>query len=467
MLKDVKIAYIGGGSRGWARTFMGDLAVQSDFCGSVNLYDIDEEAAKTNVVVAEKFNEAPETVSKFHYSVAKSLKEALTGVQFVVISILPGTFDEMESDVHTPQKYGIYHSVGDTSGPGGIVRAMRVIPMYQKIAKAIEAYCPDAWVISFTNPMTWCVGALYATFPKIKAMGCCHEVFGTQGFLAKKVLKEMLGKDIEREEIKTDVMGVNHFTWFTKATYEGMDVFPLYKEYCKRHAKEYYPFVAENAQDPLQGVRDNAWNSMNLVKMDLFERYGQIAAAGDRHLVEFLNKNWYLRDPQTVAKYGFGLTPVSWRKNDLAERLQKTHNIVTGAEKPEVKKSGEEFTITMKALLGIGGELLTNVNMPNMGQLPFAPLGAIVESNAVFTEDSIKPVSGLPLCPCVQNLESGIINRQQAVLKAIIRRDLSEVFLELTADPLCAGLNIGEAEKMFAEMLDNTKKYLDDWKLSR
>lgn len=465
MLKDVKIAYIGGGSRGWARTFMGDLAVQSDFCGSVKLYDIDREAAETNVIVAEKFNEDPAAISKFKYSVASTLKEALTDVQFVVISILPGTFDEMESDVHTPLKYGIYHSVGDTAGPGGVVRAMRTVPMYQQIAKAIEAYCPNAWVISFTNPMTWCVGSLYATFPKIKALGCCHEVFGTQGFLAKKVVKEMLGEDVEREEIKTDVMGVNHFTWFTKATFRGQDLFPLYKEYCERHAKKYYPFVAEDAENALQGDYDNAWNSMNLVKMDLFMRYGQIAAAGDRHLVEFLNKNWYLRDAKTVAKYGFGLTPVSWRKKELAERLEKTYNIVHGKEKPEVKKSGEEFTYTMRALLGIGGEFLTNMNMPNVGQLPFAPLGAIVESNAVVSLDSIKPVSGEPLCTCVENLEKGVINRQQAVLKAIIDRNINDVFLELTADPLCAGLNIGETEQMFAEMLANTKKYLGEWKL--
>ena len=466
MLKDVKIAYIGGGSRGWARTFMGDLAIQGDFCGSVKLYDIDVEAAQTNVLVSEKFNDAPETISKFKYSVAHSLKEALTDVQFVVISILPGTFDEMESDVHVPLKYGIYHSVGDTSGPGGVVRAMRVIPMYEEIAKAIEAYCPDAWVISFTNPMTWCMGALYATFPKIKAMGCCHEVFGTQGFLAKKVLKEMLGKDVEREEIKTDVMGVNHFTWFTKATYEGMDLFPIYREYCKKHAREFYPFVAENAEDHLQGVYDNAWNKAELVKMDLFERYGQIAAAGDRHLVEFLNKNWYLRDAKTVAKFGFGLTPVSWRKKELAERLEKTYNIVKGIEQPEIKKSGEEFTITMRALLGIGGEFLTNVNMPNVGQLPFAPIGAIVESNAIVTKDNIKTISGLPLCTCVENLESAIIKRQEAVLRAILKRNVNEVFLELTADPLCADLNIGETEKMFTEMLNNTKKYLDSWNLS-
>ena len=119
-----------------------------------------------------------------------SRAEALTGADFVVISILPGTFDEMESDVHAPEKYGIYQPVGDTTGPGGIVRALRTIPMIQEIARAVEEYCPDAWVINYTNPMAMCVKTLYETFPKIKAFGCCHEVFGTQSLL-KAALDDM------------------------------------------------------------------------------------------------------------------------------------------------------------------------------------------------------------------------------------------------------------------------------------
>ena len=101
-----------------------------------------------------------------------------------MISIMPGTFDEMESDVHAPEKFGIYQSVGDTTGPGAVMRALRTIPMFEEFAAAIREYCPQAWVINYTNPMTVCVKTLYRVFPKIKAFGCCHEVFGTQKLLA-------------------------------------------------------------------------------------------------------------------------------------------------------------------------------------------------------------------------------------------------------------------------------------------
>ena len=138
---DVKIAYIGGGSRGWAWGLMSDLAKSEDMSGSVYLYDIDFEAAKNNEVIGNKVCKCDGCKAGWEYKAVEKIEEALTGADFVVISILPGTFDEMQSDVHTPEKYGIYQSVGDTTGPGGIIRALRTIPMIEEIAKAIEKYC--------------------------------------------------------------------------------------------------------------------------------------------------------------------------------------------------------------------------------------------------------------------------------------------------------------------------------------
>ena len=168
----VKIAYIGGGSRGWAWNLMSDLVNCDDMSGDVYLYDIDFEAAQHNEIIGNLYNKCEGAKSVWNYHAAKTPAEALTGADFVVISILPGTFDEMESDVHAPEKYGIYQAVGDTSGPGGIVRAMRTVPMYEEIANYIKEYCPQAWVINYTNPMTLCVKTLYRVFPEIKAFGC-------------------------------------------------------------------------------------------------------------------------------------------------------------------------------------------------------------------------------------------------------------------------------------------------------
>ena len=117
---DLKIAYIGGGSRGWAWNLMSDLALEPMLSGTVYLYDIDHESAKQNAVIGNDIRYHYPQYDNFTYLAAESAEEALTGADFVVISILPGTFDEMESDVHTLEKYGIYQAVGDTVGLGGV-----------------------------------------------------------------------------------------------------------------------------------------------------------------------------------------------------------------------------------------------------------------------------------------------------------------------------------------------------------
>ena len=176
-VRDLKIAYIGGGSRGWAWGLMSDLVSNDDMSGDVALYDIDRDAAKNNEIIGNRYNSAEGAVSEWHYKAVDNIDDALTGADFVIISILPGTFDEMESDVHAPEKYGIYQPVGDTTGPGGAIRALRTIPMYEEFAKAIKKNCPNAWVINYTNPMAVCVNTLYKVFPENKAFACCHEEF--------------------------------------------------------------------------------------------------------------------------------------------------------------------------------------------------------------------------------------------------------------------------------------------------
>ena len=450
----VKIAYIGGGSRGWAWGLMSDLASSDDMNGDVYLYDIDFEAAKANEIIGNKFNQAEGANSTWNYKAVETIGEALTGANFVVISILPGTFDEMESDVHTPEKYGIYQSVGDTCGPGGVVRAMRAIPMFEEIARNIEKYCPDAWVINYTNPMTLCVKALYRTFPKIKAFGCCHEVFGTQGLLCWMV-EEFLGEHPTKKDIKVNPVSVNHFTWLTSASYHGIDLFPYYEKYCEKYV-DGLPMTDNNWMN-------NHFASQHMVKFDLFRRFGYIAAAGDRHLAEFCPGNWYLESPDRAHEMKFGLTPVSWRKGDLKNRLDRSKRLLSGEEEVKINNTGEEGVNQMRALLGLS-DLVTNVNIPNEGQIPNLPLGAVVETNAIFTSDSVRPVMAGPVPKEIHSLVSRVCTEQEALSEAIANRDIEAIFEAFASDPLVT-CGLANARKLFDEMVDNTKKYLTDYNL--
>lgn len=449
-ISGLKIAYIGGGSRGWAYTLMKDLAVEPCLSGEVNLYDIDFEAAKKNEKIGNALSAREDVVGDWKYKATKTLAEALQGADFVVISVMPGTFDEMESDVHHPEKYGIYQSVGDTTGPGGIIRALRTVPMFEEFALAIKENCPDAWVINFTNPMTVCVRTLYKVFPQIKAFGCCHEVFGTQSLMAHMLWKKY-GVSAKRDEIRINVLGVNHFTWINKAQYKNIDIMKVYEEY-----------VAENPNGSGEHTDENWVNlpcaSLQMVKFDLFKRYGVIAAAGDRHLAEFCNGYWYLKDPETVKKYGFTLTSVAYRKNELKERLEYAEKLASGEEQFKLRKSGEESVRQIKALLGLG-DFVTNVNIPNVGQVGNNPKNAVVETNAFFSANSVQPLFAGDVPEGVNALVMRIIEEQETVVEAALTGDYELAFTAFANNPN-VNLPLDTARKLFNEMLENTKKYL-------
>jgi len=453
-VEELKIAYIGGGSRGWAWTLMSDLAVAGDMSGDVYLYDIDYEAAQHNEIIGNKFNALEQAKSKWNYKAVKTLCEALTGANFVVVSILPGTFEEMKSDVHTPEKYGIYQPVGDSTGPGGIVRALRTMPMMEEIALAVKEHCPDAWVINYTNPMALCVKALYDAFPEIKAFGCCHEVFSTQKMMCD-ALEELRGiRPADRSEVRVNVIGVNHFTWINEAKYHNIDVMPVYAEYVEKHK--------DGVGEKDANWMNNVFKCQHKVKFDLFKRYGAAAAAGDRHLAEFCEGDWYLQSPEHVDSWGFGLTPVSWRVNvRLAEKLEQSRKLRMGEEDVAIKNTGEEGLHQMRAILGLGN-LITNVNLPNVGQIPNLPLGAVVETNATFTSDSVKPVFAGPIPQGIYALVARNVDNQLLVAEAAKTKKLAPAFKAFVNDPLTR-INTEDAKKLFDEMIDNTKKYLKDY----
>ncbi|MBS6954561.1 MAG: alpha-glucosidase/alpha-galactosidase [Enterocloster asparagiformis] len=444
--RDINICYIGGGSQGWAWKLMSDLFLEESLSGTVRLYDIDEEASKANEAIGNRLSGQNGAKGEWKYISVPTLEEGLKGADFVIISILPATFEEMDSDVHAPEKYGIYQSVGDTTGPGGVFRALRTIPMYDVIADGIREYCPEAWVINYTNPMALCVGALYHRYPKIKAFGCCHEVFGAQRLLLM-ALKEVEGIEVEdRHQLRTNVAGINHFTWITGASWRNVDLMPVYRTFAEAHFEE----------GICDKITDVHFMSKNRVKFDLFRKHGAIAAAGDRHLAEFIPE--YVRDPETVSRWNYSLTPVSYRIENKKMLNEKSRAYAAGEIEIPVEPSGEEGVAQMKALLGLG-DLITNVNLPNTGQMD-AGRGIVVETNALFTYNSVRPLIAGGLPDSVELYMNRHMKNQALLLKAAVNRDKELAFYVFRNDPMVSGLTYADAAQLFDEMFDNTRAYL-------
>ena len=439
-MENTRICIIGGGSRQWAIRFLMDLSLQDKIGAHVALYDIDRKAAENNKEVAERIFRI-NGKSHLSVSVASTLDEGLKGVDFIIIAIEPGCIDIRQYDLGLPEEYGIYQSVGDTTGPGGLMRAWRALPLFFDFARAIEKNAPNAWVINYTNPMTLCTAALYKAYPGIKALGCCHEVFGTENFIASIIAKKEGIETPDRRDVMVDVSGLNHFTFVTKALYKGVDYIPYLKEMVKDPST--FPDLTEKAK---KRVADGKWfESDHLVALSFLRDFGTLGAAGDRHLAEFVP--FFLNSDEEAWRYGFIRTPFSYR---VEEDKRKKSKVYTDEELVAAPSDEEGVDI----LLSLFGErtLKTNVNMPNRGQVRYLKEGHIVESNGYISADSIVPIVSTDPSLAVQSMVKRVETEQDLALEAIWNNDMDLLFQAFISDPL-VNINVDKARELFTRMI--------------
>lgn len=453
---ELKIAYIGGGSREWARKLMLDLALEPALGGQVRLYDINFEAAQLNQQLGNWLQTQPGVVSRWKYQAVRELAESLRGADFVVISIQPGTLDTMAEEIAIAEEYGMFFPVGDTSGAPGLVRGLRAATIYQELAHAIAEHCPKAWVINYTNPMTICTRTLTRVEPGLKVFGCCHEVFKSQEMFAELASEHLnISPVLPRDAVRINVQGINHFTWIDHASYAGLDLMELLRCHIEKPG-----VLREYTQAEVESW--GTWfHSADRVKFALFQRYGVLAAAGDRHLVEFLPG--FTRSPEDLFRWGIIRTPVAWRKSRWTNAPQQTHDLLSGKEPLALNASGEEGIGQIKALVGLG-ELVTNVNMENEGQVSNLPLRAVVETNARFSQDEVRPLVAGALTPGLQPLIARHVSNQELIVEAALARDKDMAFEAVYNDPTNR-LPIDESWEMFNRMLRASREYLPAWQL--
>ena len=440
-MKETRICIIGGGSRLWAIQFFKDLAYNKMTNGTVVLYDIDHKAAMNNVAVGEQTFRVNDSVGRFKFIAEDNLEKALQGVDLVIISIEPGNIECRKGDLLLPEEYGILESVGDTTGPGGIMRARRALPFFFEFARTIKKVCPDAWVINYTNPMTLCTAALYKAFPGIKALGCCHEVFHTETFIAEKVAQWFDVPVPDRREIRVDITGVNHFTWVTGASWRGIDLMPRLKALSED--PNTYKDLTEVAK---KRVEEEKWfDCDHIVALSLLRDFGALGAAGDRHLSEFVP--FYLNSDEDFWRYGVVRTPYKWRVEEDKRKKAKVYD----DEELKAKLSDEEGVDIMRSLMG-DRTLYTNINVPNEGQITYLPKGRIVESNGFISENSIRPIVSKEPPLAVQNMVRRVSDIQDMTLEAIWNNDEKLLFSAFISDPL-VNLNRDKAKELFDKML--------------
>jgi alpha-galactosidase len=295
--------------------------------------------------------------------------------------------------------------------------------------------------------------ALHRAHPGIRAWGECHEVTKLRCQVAWIANRQMPGAAYGFRDVWVDVVGINHFTFVTGIRLDGRDMMADWAAFAETHAGPGWHEAVPDSDDE----HARYFSSRSRVKFDLFRRFGLPPAAGDRHLAEFLPARDYLDD---AASWGFALTPVEYRVRDRAARLARAEAMIAGRIGPEAKRSDEAMLDQFAALMGGGMPHVSNVNLPNRGQIENLPEGVVVETNARFGPDGIAPRPAGRIPEPLASLIAEHAGRQKALVDAVVAGNHAALFPLFSADPLVRHLPHDDARAMFAEMLHATSRWL-------
>ena len=420
-----KIAVIGGGSVLWMPRLGCDMFLEDSLDGSeLVLVDIDPAAAK---LVQSYLQECVRVLDKKWKITIASEDDALKNADCVVVSISTGGFEAMDKDYTTPEQFGVYHSVSDTTGPGGIFRTLRNAPVFLKLAEKMAKLCPNAWMVHVTNPLSQITRIVNAS-GLVRCCGLCHEVAGQlhqlQGFLGIT----------DPNDLDANVVGVNHFTIFTEL-YSRTVKDPMSKiklaDYMQYRAGE----LGSGTVDDL--VVKGGFKEFPLyLNFYLKEILGVYPAAGTVHIAE--NFPRFFNDNELYKKfylYRKGVLPERPNnKQAIVERLQKT---LADKEVPR-ETANRSREMLCDALVGLltGEKRRIIATLPNAGQIGNLPREASVETWASVSLDTITPVLSGNIPMSCYGFMASVVAEQELTIQAALTKDRSLVRQALFASPL-------------------------------
>lgn len=439
----MKITFMGAGSTIFARNVIGDcMCTEALRDSEFALYDIDAKRLEESEIILSAINRnVNEGRAKITtYLGEENRKDALRGASFVVNAIQVGGYEPCTViDFEIPKKYGLRQTIADTMGIGGIMRALRTIPVMKAFADDMEEVCPDAWLLNYTNPMAMLTGYMLR-YTNIKTVGLCHSVQGCSKDLLKK-----LGMEDKIEGRVDRIAGINHMAWLLEIyDKDGNDLYPE----IKRRAKE------KNATEKHE----------DMVRFDYIDKLGYYCTESSEHNAEYNSFYIKSRYPEMIEEFNIPLDEYPRRCVNQIEGWEKQKNEILADGKITHERSQEYASYIMEAIVTnkpykIGGNVLNNGLIPNL------PKEACVEVPCLVDGDGINPcyMGELPLQLAAMNASN--IYAQLLTIEAAATGKKQYIYNAAMMDPLTGGeLNIKDIYAMVDELLEAHKDWLPEYK---
>ena len=429
----MKITFMGAGSTIFARNVIGDcLCCESLRDSEFALYDIDAQRLEQSRVLLEAIRAGKGGYGKIEcYAGVENRKEALRGATFVVNAIQVGGYDPCTIiDFEVPKKYGLEQTIGDTLGIGGIMRALRTIPVMEDFARDIEEVCPDALMLNYTNPMAMLSGYMQR-YTGVKTVGLCHSVQ-----VCAKSLFETLGMQDKLEGCKELIAGINHMAWLLEIKDKnGVDLYPEIKSR-----------IEEKLADP---------KCDNKVRLDYIKHFGYYCTESSEHNAEY--NPFYIKSkyPELIERYNIPLDEYPRRCIRQIEGWKNQYEKMKVEGVKEHNRSIEYASHIMEAVVTntpyeIGGNVL-NAG----GLISNLPQEVCVEVPCLVNGHGVNPcrVGALPVQCAAMNMTN--INVQLLTIEAARTRKKEHIYQAAMLDPHTGSeLDIDSIKAMVDELIE-------------
>lgn len=436
----LKITFLGAGSTVFARNVLGDVMCTPALreC-EIALYDIDgqrlRESEQILQTINRNVNENRAVIRS--YLGEENRKDALRGASFVVNAIQVGGYAPCTViDFEIPKKYGLRQTIADTLGIGGIMRALRTIPVMEEFARDMEEVCPEAWLLNYTNPMAMLTGYMLR-YTKIKTVGLCHSVQVCSETLLNKL--DMADRLEGRKEL---IAGINHMGWLL--------------EIRDRDGNDLYPEIRRRAREMNEQKQHD-----DMVRFDYIGNFGYYCTESSEHNAEYNPFYIKAKAPELIERFNIPLDEYPRRCihqidewNSLSRRLLQDADLTHS-------RTREYASYIMEAIytdspIRIGGNVL------NTGHLiSDFPEQACVEVPCLVDGAGIHPTHVGALPPVLAAMNMTNINPQLLTIHAARTRKREDIYRAAMLEPRCAAeLTIDEIRAMVDEMIEAHGSYM-------
>jgi alpha-galactosidase len=418
----IKVTFVGAGSVEFTRNVTTDLCTHPEFRGGLHLalYDISADRLAHAERLVSRIS--AQTGANATVTATRDLRAALAGASYVINEVQVGGYAATRTDFDIPARYGVRQTIGDTLGIGGIFRGLRTIPVVVRLAREMLDACPDAYLLSYSNPMAMLPWAVYEGTGFTRVFGLCHSVRDTQSFLTR-----LVGADPDRVRFLT--AGFNHQAFVLRFEQDGESLYPRLTE------------IIESRPDLRRRVR-----------VEIFRRFGYFPTESSEHSAEYVP--WFMRHADQVERFRIFVGDYLARSEENLRELESLKRDLAAGDPLELEPTNELASLFIHAL-ETGTERELHVNIRNSGLISSLPDECCVEVPCLVGPGSAKPVPVGALPPQLAALNRTFLNVVELTVRAALEESREHVYQAALLDPnTAATLTTSQIVQMCDDLLE-------------